>query len=177
MECRRIVQSPKSLKIFLNHKPFPAPAPLNLHAPAEATRPFEVSLVILPLFLLGFLVARFAAPLFKLLPACAFRQVTGVPCPSCGATRAGLALAQGNLMTALSYNPLFVLGLGVLFGWSVYRVFEIWSGRPVAGGLVKQMMKTFGVHSVGAALNVRRRRRWLAVGAIAVNWLYLIITT
>lgn len=45
------------------------------------------------------------------LPACAFRALTGVACPSCGATRAVEALAGGNLLTAFSLNPLVVTGL------------------------------------------------------------------
>jgi hypothetical protein len=56
-----------------------------------------------------------AVPLASLwsphLPACAFRAVTGVACPSCGATRAIEALADGNLLTAFSLNPLVVTGL------------------------------------------------------------------
>lgn len=150
------------------------PAKAGLPAPG---RPLDVNVVLLPFLLFGFLLARFAAPLFKLLPACTFRQVTGVPCPSCGATRAGLALAQGDLMVALSYNPLVVIGLGILFGWSVYRVFEIWSGKAVSRGLSKMMIKIFGAHLDGAKFRMRQRQRWLAIGAIALNWIYLILVT
>jgi hypothetical protein len=142
------------------------PANASLPTPAQASRPLEVSVILLPIFLSGFLLARFAAPLFKFLPACTFRQVAGVPCPSCGATRAGLALAQGDLIAALSYNPLFVIGLGILFGWSVYRVFQIWSGKAISSRLVKKSTK----------FKIRQRLRWLAAGAIVLNWLYLIVT-
>lgn len=153
------------------------PAKAGLPAPGQASRPFDVNVALLPFLLFGFLLARFAAPLFKLLPACTFRQVTGVPCPSCGATRAGLALAQGDLMIALSYNPLLVISLGILFGWSVYRVFEIWSGKAVSRGLAKMMIKIFGAHFDGAKFRMRQRLRWLAIGAIALNWIYLILVT
>jgi hypothetical protein len=164
------------LKSFSIRTPSSTPAKASLSAPAQSSRPFDVSAVILPFFLFSFLLARFAAPLFKLLPACTFRQVTGVPCPSCGATRAGLALARGDLLVALSYNPLLVISLGILFGWSVYRVFEIWSGKSVSGRPLKMAAKTFGTYSESAKFTTRQRRRWLAIGAIVLNWLYLIVT-
>ncbi|MGH7455443.1 MAG: DUF2752 domain-containing protein, partial [bacterium] len=153
------------------------PAKVSLPAPAQTLRSLDVSVAILPFFLFGFLLARFAAPLFKLLPACTFRQVTGVPCPSCGATRAGLALAQGDLMVALSYNPLLVISLSILFGWSVFCVFEKWSGKSISRRLSKMMAKTFGEHFGSAKFKMRQRLRWLALGATVLNWVYLIVTT
>jgi hypothetical protein len=37
---------------------------------------------------------------------CAFRELTGLPCPGCGMTRAMSALCKGQLERALSYHPL-----------------------------------------------------------------------
>jgi len=39
------------------------------------------------------------------LPLCAFRHLTGVPCPLCGGTRVCAALAQGDVAAALQLNP------------------------------------------------------------------------
>lgn len=36
---------------------------------------------------------------------CAFRRVTGIPCPGCGMTRAMAALARGELVAALHLHP------------------------------------------------------------------------
>jgi hypothetical protein len=36
---------------------------------------------------------------------CAFRRVTGIPCPGCGMTRAMAALARGQLVAALHLHP------------------------------------------------------------------------
>jgi Protein of unknown function (DUF2752) len=176
MEFRWFIQSLKPLKSFSIRTPSSIPAKVSFPAPAQPTRPFDVSVAILPIFLCGFLLARFAAPLFKLLPACTFREVTGVPCPSCGATRAGLALAQGDFVAAFSYNPLFVLGLGILFGWSVYRVFEIWSGKAFSYRLAKMMAKIFGADWISTEFRMQQRLRWLVIGSIALNWIYLIVT-
>jgi hypothetical protein len=40
------------------------------------------------------------------LNVCLFRQVTGIPCPSCGTTHAVLSIAQGNFRQALNENIL-----------------------------------------------------------------------
>ena len=49
-----------------------------------------------------------AAPAFLSLgdvPLCAFRHLTGVPCPLCGGIRVCAALAQGDVAAALQLNP------------------------------------------------------------------------
>jgi hypothetical protein len=37
---------------------------------------------------------------------CPFRRVTGIPCPSCGTTEAIVMAAKGNILGALTINPL-----------------------------------------------------------------------
>lgn len=45
---------------------------------------------------------------------CLLQRTTGTPCPTCGATRAGLALARLDVAAALALNPLMtVIYLGV----------------------------------------------------------------
>ncbi|MFN4284793.1 MAG: DUF2752 domain-containing protein [Lacibacter sp.] len=39
---------------------------------------------------------------------CLFKNTTGLPCPSCGTTRALTLLLQGNVIGALEMNPLAV---------------------------------------------------------------------
>ena len=39
------------------------------------------------------------------IPLCAFKHLTGVPCPLCGGIRACAALAQGDLAAAWLLNP------------------------------------------------------------------------
>jgi hypothetical protein len=56
---------------------------------------------------------------------CVFRAVTGVPCPTCGSTRAALALASGEVGLAFRYNPLisaaWLLLPAALLGTLVFR--------------------------------------------------------
>lgn len=69
-------------------------------------------------------------PLWRLLEPvmrpCLFHSITGVPCPTCGATRSVLALLDGDLPGAAGFNPLvfaatvvFVLGgvVAPLWAW------------------------------------------------------------
>jgi hypothetical protein len=57
------------------------------------------------------LVSARVLPLQDILPACLFRAATGIPCPSCGTTRALLHLAHGDIAGSLFLNPLFSLAM------------------------------------------------------------------
>jgi Protein of unknown function (DUF2752) len=46
-------------------------------------------------------------------PTCLVRLALGVPCPACGLTRAGLALARGDLAEAQRFHPLAAALLGL----------------------------------------------------------------
>ena len=37
---------------------------------------------------------------------CFIKQISGVPCPSCGTTRSVLAIIKGNYLAAVSINPI-----------------------------------------------------------------------
>ncbi|MCE2732634.1 MAG: DUF2752 domain-containing protein [Flammeovirgaceae bacterium] len=53
---------------------------------------------------------------------CLMKQTTGIPCPSCGSTRAIVALTQGNVSEAMLLNPLgFIIAL-------VLIILPIWLG-------------------------------------------------
>lgn len=49
-----------------------------------------------------------------LMPACPFRALTGIPCPTCGTTHAAVALLQGRFGAALAANPLATVA-GIAF--------------------------------------------------------------
>ena len=93
------------------------------------------------------------------LHACVFRSLTGIPCPSCGTTRAATAFLEGDLMTAFINNPLAALA-GLLFV----------VGAPIA---VIWTTANMSVPSLPNPLPA-----WVRISAvflIAANWLYLIV--
>jgi len=100
-----------------------------------------------------------AVPLASLwapqLPACAFRAVTGVACPSCGATRAVEVLADGDLLTAFSLNPLVVTGLLAFVTGGLFA--PIWNRR------VGRLPDLRGIVSIRVGL----------AAALLSNWVYV----
>ncbi len=95
-------------------------------------------------------------------PSCAFKGITGIPCPTCGSTRAVLHLSHGNIFTALAFNPLTSL---CFLAAVLYFVFSLITLAP-------------GMPRVGVALSEKEKNA-LRVGAavlVLINWIYLIIT-
>ena len=65
------------------------------------------------------------------LPPCLLNTVTGIPCPSCGLTRSGLALGHGDIIDAFRFHP-----LGPLFAAEALLVGMViavrgWRGMPL----------------------------------------------
>jgi hypothetical protein len=86
---------------------------------------------------------------------CLLKNLTGLPCPFCGGTRAALTLLQGHLAGALALNPGAVLLM--LFALPGYLVYDRLL-RP--RGWEKKLSRVFWA---------------LALLALAANWTYLII--
>jgi hypothetical protein len=108
------------------------------------------SIVLRPLWLA-------AAPHLR---SCVFRSLTGIPCPSCGTTRAATAFLQGDLMTAFINNPLaasmgllFVVGAPIAVIWTTVK----WPVPSLPNPLPPWV-------------------RIAAVSLIAGNWFYLIVS-
>ncbi len=69
---------------------------------AGADRPWRLAIgLMLPAGLA--LAPRFLA--LGDIPLCAFKHLTGIPCPLCGGIRACAALAQGDVAAAVLLNP------------------------------------------------------------------------
>ena len=86
--------------------------------------------------------------------------MTGLPCLTCGATRALAALAEGDLVGALKVQPLVVVG----------GVFAVISFSVHAYRLVC-------LRRVASLRCSQRELRFLAAGGSALlllNWLYLV---
>jgi hypothetical protein len=103
------------------------------------------------------LLAPFAGRLARSLPACPVRALTGWPCPTCGATRAALALADLDLGAAFVWNPLAAAALLLL----------------VAGGLLAASLAALG-RLPAEPKTLPFAARWAVAAALAANWVYLI---
>jgi len=87
---------------------------------------------------------------------CLFRRMTGVPCPTCGSTRAVVSLAQGHPIDALAFNPMMVAGGLSALIWLVVCAVNGPSRRPPWS---------------------MRARRWAWVLGVAIvlgNWVWVL---
>jgi len=95
------------------------------------------------------------------LPRCPLRTLTGIPCPTCGTTRAALALLDGRVIDALAANPLGTLaGMAFVLGgvaapiWCLLRLpmveLEPGQGRLVAVALALALLANW-IWVIGAA--------------------------
>jgi cytochrome bd-type quinol oxidase subunit 2 len=87
---------------------------------------------------------------------CLFRNVTGLPCPTCGSTRAVQALVAGRPLEALRHNPLVVTAPVAGAAWLLLR----------AAGAAPRWQARRGSD---VALAV------VAVLLVAVNWWYVML--
>jgi hypothetical protein len=100
--------------------------------------------------------ARLAAA----LPGCRFKQWLGIPCPTCGTTRAALALARLDLVEAFVHYPLATVAWILLVG-----------GGMVAGVAA---LAGYGVPEMPRRIPVTVRIALVVV--LLANWAYLIAT-
>ncbi len=91
-------------------------------------------------------------------PGCAFHRLTGVPCPTCGSSRAVVAALQGHLVEAFLWNPLVTTLIGL---------FEI-------GGLIAPAWFALGGRVPVFGPSLPRWIRWAILTALLANWAWLI---
>jgi hypothetical protein len=89
-------------------------------------------------------------------PTCLLRRTTGIPCPTCGSTRAALAAGRGRLLEAFALNPFIV----------------------VAGAVAAVMIALRLVTAQRFRLAPRwHRTAWIGLGvALLANWAWVIAT-
>jgi hypothetical protein len=90
-------------------------------------------------------------------PTCVFKRVTTQPCPTCGSGRGTLALLHGDVVAALTFNPLYFTLLGL-------------------AGLLLALRLIFA-RKIELSLGKRGRRlAWgIFLTLIAADWTYLIV--
>ena len=94
-------------------------------------------------------------------PQCPFLAMTGWPCLTCGATRATIALLQGDFVRAISWNPLAFLALCGVVVFDLYAVVVLLCRGP-------------RLRIVDWTRTERNVVRIVVVCALLVNWSYLL---
>ena len=63
-------------------------------------------------------------------PRCNFRALFGIPCFTCGSTRSAIALLQGDVSGAWSWNPLATIAMLAIALFDVYALGVLVSRAP-----------------------------------------------
>lgn len=93
---------------------------------------------------------------------CLFKQVTTIPCPSCGSTRSVLSLIKGDFSGAMYWNPFGLLLISVLMIAPFWMLYDLVSRKESLLVAYEKAEEFF-------------RRKWIAIPAILVvviNWLW-----
>jgi hypothetical protein len=118
----------------------------------------SIALACVALLVLGQVSAQFEIP----VPLCPLKHITGIPCPTCGGTRALRALfSHGALLTALRWNPLVTMAALAILPCLAYAalvtVFHWPRFRAVFTPTDQRLLRT------------------AAWAAILANWAFLVI--
>ncbi len=113
------------------------------------------------LALLGLVASRFATDQVLRLAHCPLRDLSGIPCPTCGGTHAAVALAHGRLAEAFTSSPLVAGGL---------ILFSVW----VAAGVIMTLVPAWRREMV-LSDKEKRTARILAVLIVVSGWAWMIL--
>lgn len=95
-------------------------------------------------------------------PRCAFHDVTGLPCVTCGMTRSAIQFFHGNFLSALRWNPLVFVELCGLSIFDAYAFVVLVARAPrLRIAKFSSAEKTFV--------------RALVVTSLGANWGYLLL--
>jgi hypothetical protein len=94
-------------------------------------------------------------------PHCPFLAVTGLPCLTCGATRAAIALFTGDFRSGFSWNPLAFLALCGVAVFDLYAILVLVARAP-------------RLRIVDWTRMEKNIARLAIVCALLVNWIYLL---
>lgn len=94
-------------------------------------------------------------------PRCAFHELTGLPCVTCGMTRCAIQFFHGHFLAAWKWNPLVFASLCGVIAFDVYAFTVIRARAP-------------RVRIVFHTQSKKKYARGIVIGALALNWIYLL---
>jgi Protein of unknown function (DUF2752) len=105
-------------------------------------------------------LSRWASLIGDSLWECSFKSLTGLPCPTCGTTRAAIALAHFDFVSALERYPLPTVA------WILF----------IVGGAVAGVLALAGRTPPAIPNRLPIWARWSFVAVLLLNWMYSIAT-
>ena len=95
-------------------------------------------------------------------PRCAFHELIGLPCVTCGMTRCAIQFFHGHFLAALKWNPLVFTALCGLTAFDLYAFGTLAARGPrLRIYFCTQTAKTFA--------------RIAVISALVLNWIYLLM--
>jgi Protein of unknown function (DUF2752) len=110
----------------------------------------------------GVLLTSWFLPVLAMTPSCVFKGLFGIPCPTCGATRAVVHLSHGAISAAIAMNPIVAISLVLAVVFFIYSLATL----------------VLNVRRIGFIGSEREKNaaRVLVVVLLLTQWAYLIRT-
>jgi len=92
---------------------------------------------------------------------CPIKNITGIPCPSCGSTRSLTALAKGHFTEALLINPLGLLAAAVMLTVPLWLLYDITFTKDTLYKSFKDFENTLKIKWVAISLIILVLANWI----------------
>ena len=115
-------------------------------------------ITIIAVILAGYFFLIFYPHFINNYSFCLFKDITGIPCPACGSTRATILLFKGEVLQSILMNPLaLVTNFGILVSL-LWLIYEIITGRNEFMNFMKK--------------DWSKRYKVLIAVIIIINWIW-----
>jgi hypothetical protein len=82
---------------------------------------------------------------------CPFHRLTGLPCPTCGMTRAVCHAVHGHWALSVSAHPAGLILAAGLVGWMLWAAARAWRGQPMAEALRRGVARALIVAGIAVS--------------------------
>ena len=101
---------------------------------------------------------------------CPLRAVTGIPCPSCGLTRALAHLERGHWAEALKFHPFSPLLLILALALIALLLLELATHRAIIANPLQSRRSVFILFAVMVVFQIARTVVFFASGGWTIFW-------
>jgi hypothetical protein len=136
---------------------------LKMKIQLENKQPGSPIHIIWGIFAIGLIICgHLIQNYLSILPPCIFKQITGIPCLTCGGTRSIVALSNFEIYRAFLFNPLVMLfGVGIM----------VFSFGALTGWIFKKSI------AVILSNNEIRAIRIFIISLVVLDWAFLIFVS